>query len=689
MENNQFTESQLIFLYNDSEFINFISSYFSSYGLANITLSVGANEEREDINWKTYIRILLANINIISDSLKKLEKSISFSYEEGRIISTGEIKGRLLVDEYVKNKTMVRMPREYPCVVKEKSYSTPENEYVYYILDSVIERLLELLSCISNYSTGIELEVKLLHDYLDYFISVQKRIPFNSFSSKRENRCVFSMDKLNLIYTRLSKGKIRNAYSYESIFDWYNKFLNSGFVWLDEENIRMLIYDEQFSNKLFEIWCLYKIIKKFQSDFEMTLIDTNELKVGLTSYVCKLKTIDGNFIEIYYQRAKGLYWDEQHSQNWHYINVSKELSGIPDISVKYIGDEENLTLVDLKNRVRKGGDNSEEIYKVIGYFDNFYSYLKSKYNQKYKNQAVLIFRNDHQTFCEELESDANESILSLSVGVEKSEELCENQFKKICRYILDMQGSSGTKSETISACNRNIDSHYNNLDNAFQQSDVRSDDIMYQIENSNHAIISNMFSTGNLKTVLEQKKLELQEDHFPHIWTKMNSDTIEALAMAECLFKGLTDCKGADYAPICLEYCRALEIQLNELIFIPFKNCHDVFKLAKFNWNYKKLENERELTLGECIFILRKCEAREHATIELYNFIKDSIANFDKFFDVGLDILEDINVDVRRKAAHTTLMSYDELLDARQKIMGIGNTNLFYILLDKRKKLII
>lgn len=84
MENNQFTESQLIFLYNDSEFINFISSYFSSYGLENISLSVGANEEREDINWKTYIRILLANINIISDALEKLEKSISFSYEEGQ-----------------------------------------------------------------------------------------------------------------------------------------------------------------------------------------------------------------------------------------------------------------------------------------------------------------------------------------------------------------------------------------------------------------------------------------------------------------------------------------------------------------------------------------------------------------------------------------------------------------------------
>ena len=686
MENNQFTESQLMFLYNDQEFINFISSYFSSYGISSTSVSIGASVEREDINRKTYIRILLANINIITDTLEKMEKSISFSYEEKKIVSTGGIKGRLLVDEYVKDKTMVRIPRDYPCIVKEKSFATPENEYIYFILNSIIDSLLKLLNLIDNYSTGIESEIQLLHDYLDYFISIQKKYPFNSFSIVRENRNAFSMDKLNLIYTRLSKGKIKNAYSYTNIFEWYDKFIRSGFVWLDDENISMLIYDEQFSNKLFEIWCLYKIISKFQSDFEMIMIDKNELRAGLTRYVCKLKTIDGNFIEIYYQKGKGLYWDDELSQNWHYINSSKDLIGIPDISIKYIGDEENLTLIDLKNRVRKGGDNSEEIYKVIGYFANFSAYLNTKYNQKYKNQAVLIFRNDKQAFCEELESDTNESILALSVSTEKSEKLCENQFKEICKYILDMQGISGTKSETISDCNNNIDNRYSDLDKAIQKNDDTADDIMYQIENSNHAIISNMFSTGELKTVLEQKKQELQEDHFPHIWEEMSSDTIETLAMAECLFKGLTDCEGADYAPVCLEYCRALEIQLNELIFTPFKNVYDVSTLAESNRNYRKLENNRELTLGECIFILRKCRASAHATIELNGFIEGNITLFNDFFDIGLDVLEDINVDVRRKAAHTTLMSYTELLDARQRIMGIGNTNLLYTLLDKRRR---
>ena len=47
-------------------------------------------------------------------------------------------------------------------------------------------------------------------------------------------------------------------------------------------------------------------------------------------------------------------------------------------------------------------------------------------------------------------------------------------------------------------------------------------------------------------------------------------------------------------------------------------------------------------------------------------------------------IMRDINKDIRRLSAHTTIMTYDELINARQMILGIGYINLFYQLLDKR-----
>ena len=127
-----------------------------------------------------------------------------------------------------------------------------------------------------------------------------------------------------------------------------------------------------------------------------------------------------------------------------------------------------------------------------------------------------------------------------------------------------------------------------------------------------------------------------------------------------------------------------MEIQLNSSIFTPFKNSHNIAQLSARNWNYEKLNNNRELTLGECIYVLEKCNAPHHATIELYNYIKNNIKQYQKLFALCTDSLKQINVSVRRKAAHTSLMSYDELLDARQKVLGIGNINVLYTLLDKR-----
>ena len=60
------------------------------------------------------------------------------------------------------------------------------------------------------------------------------------------------------------------------------------------------------------------------------------------------------------------------------------------------------------------------------------------------------------------------------------------------------------------------------------------------------------------------------------------------------------------------------------------------------------------------------------------------IKYYQKLFASCTDSLKQINISVRRKAAHTTLMNYDELLEARQKVLGIGNVNLMYTLLDKR-----
>lgn len=83
---------------------------------------------------------------------------------------------------------------------------------------------------------------------------------------------------------------------------------------------------------------------------------------------------------------------------------------------------------------------------------------------KYRNQAVLIFRNDEDAFSEKLESDSGERILSVSTGVGEEKSINTTQFETICKYILDVQGYVGTKSQTSSTlvlmiltmCGRNL-----------------------------------------------------------------------------------------------------------------------------------------------------------------------------------------------------------------------------------------
>lgn len=687
MENNLFDSSQIRHLYREVKFVKFLSDYFSSYEAVVASIQGDMTADMQDELWKIYLRILLANINEVQISIEKIEKNISFSYDEVKEKVSSGIKGRLLINEYVQNKTMIRMPREYPCEIKEKSYYTPENEYLVFIIKMIAERLESFLEKATKdrIFTGNETEYVLLKDTIMYFLALLHKQPYAKiFDTIGKSNSVFDEGKLILIHNRLSKGKIRNANTYNRVFEWFEKYMQHGFSFIDTENIDILVYNDAFCNKLFELWNLYYIAETFQKSFGMQLLDKNAICPGLKDYVFKLQTMDNSIIEIYYQKGAGLYWDDEHKPNWAYVE-SGNLIGIPDISIKYRGEKENLTIIDLKNRVRERGQNSEEIYKIIGYFSNFGDYLSAYFNNEYKNQAVLIFRNDETPFSEKLVSNSGERMLVISTGIAEGEVVSIRQFEEICRYILDVQGCTGTKAQAITSCNREVEDYHSRYEEAVKNGDdTLAENIIYDIEQRNHSIVKDMFSVGDLQDSLEQKCDELQINHFPHIWSDIDSDAIQTLAMAECLFSGLAPCVTADYAPVCLEYCRALEIQLNSSIFTPFKNSYNVAQLSERNRNYEKLNNNRELTLGECIYVLEKCNAPHHATTEMYNYIKNNIKQYQNLFALCTDSLKQINVSVRRKAAHTSLMSYDELLDARQKVLGIGNINVLYTLLDKR-----
>ena len=689
MENNLFSEHQIEFMYSDPMFFRFVNDYFSSFSIqsSNFGMEMKNTDEMSETDMHIYIRIILANLAELRQMISEIEKSLSYTYKDSVQTFDGEIHGHLQVQRYLQLKTQIKYPKEYPCQIKKRTSVTPENIFLIYIVDYVIRLLDFFAKVLRNYiGNTYSTEKTLIDEYRRAFHAFSRKNYFRECALSLENirkqyGDEFPANLLNLIKIRAAKGKIRNYQSYEKIFDWYWKYKQGTIEFDLLKTLRILRYSDDFCNRLFELWCLYSIKETFIKEFGMTLIsERNIMDVGNQS-VFTLKATNDGIVEIFYQKGAKLYWDEEAEPVWKYIDLEgkkKRLVGIPDISVKYSARTNSLVMIDLKNRIRTAGSNSEEIYKMIGYFSNFDNMFKRMYSESIKKQAILIYRNDYDAFSECLVSDTNNLLNTYSVCPTTKAKLNLLQFKAICQCILDTQGIDGKTSEVLG----NYKKEKANISTMAKEDD--EDNIIYTLSERNHKVISNLFSFGELAEELPKQMELLCQNYFPHIWNTMSEKTKEILAMADCLFSGMKECESADYAPICLEYCRGLEVQLNQLIFEPFRNSHNISNLVRRNRFYDKMQETREMTLGECVFFLEKCIHRNYPMIELKQYIDNIVHDSNIFFSVAVPIMKEINVNIRRLSAHTTIMTYDELVSTRQKILGIGYLNLFYQLLDQR-----
>ncbi len=688
MENNLFTDEQIEYLYSDSRFLSFVNKYFSSFSTYVQDLNYSLEKDKvDDLDVEIYLRIILANVENLQELIADLEDYLSMSQVSYEKDYVGEIQGKLNVNRYTKKMAQRTYPKEYPCVIKKKTYLTPENIYVIFIIKNLLRMLDGFRGFLRNKPNSLSYsELVLIEEHSNAFMMFSKKAYFIECQKSADQFIksygeVFPEEQIGLINNRIRKQKIRNYQIYEKIFDWYETFASGSILEAGGSKIRLLRYSQDFSNRLFELWCLYNIKESFVLSFNATVIDENDIldASAKNEYVFKLAVPTGGFLEIFYQKGAELYWHDESDLMWKYKkgNTEKGLRGIPDITIHYQAKEDALIMLDIKNRVRASGANSEEIYKMIGYFSNFKKTFTEYYSQNVKKQGALIFRNDNCANDEMLESDDGYRLMTISAGINANSEINTDQFKKLCKYVLDVQGIDGTASELMG----DFASTQKGMAN---QLDVNSDEYMHELGNRNHSMIEQIFSYGELKERLPQYSLQLRDNHFPHIWDSLSTKTRDILAMAECLYSGVNECETADYAPICLEYCRALEVEMNELIFIPFKNGVDIDVLARRNRFYEKLKEGREMTLGECIYLLDKCNHRNYPLTDLHRFLQRNIKQNTVLLGTAIDFMRGINERVRRLSAHTTVMSYQDLVMTRQLLLGIGNMNVFYVLRDSR-----
>lgn len=685
MDNNLFNDKQIEYLYSDSGFLSFINQYFSSFSIQmqNIDYNIRGGEAN-NIDIEIYLRIILANMETLHALISDLESCLSMSQADRELVFVGEIQGRLNLGSYIKNLAQSHFPREYPCVVKSRTYASPENICVIFIINNVLKMLDEFKRFLLNKGNAAFSELGLIEQHSRAFKVFSTKAYFKECQDSA-NQIIKSYgdscpeELRNLIASRIHKGKIRNAHIYKRIFEWYSTYKYGSVLELSTQKLSVLRYSNDFANRLFELWCLYCIKETFVTSFDAILLEENNIMAIGDSFVFKLSVPTGGVIEIYYQKGADLYWKNDNELIWKYIKDDKKhgLRGIPDITIRYISKEDALVMIDIKNRVRTAGANSEEIYKMIGYFSNFRKAYEERFSKNVKKQGALIFRNDYIPSDEYLESENGYKLMTISAGISEDEAINSNQFKKLCKYVLDVQGIDGTTAEVMGS--------FSKIQKRMGTSiSTESDEYIYELNERNHATIQQLFSCGDLAKQLPEYQKRLEADHFPHVWGKLSEKTQDILAMAECLYSSVSKCETADYAPICLEYCRALEVEMNELIFGPFKISSNVNQLAQQNYYYDKLKETRDMTLGECVFLLDKCSHRTYPLIELRRKIQCDIKQNSKLLNESVGILRTLNETIRRLAAHTTVMTYEDLISTRQQVLGIGNMNLFYVLRDSR-----
>lgn len=456
MDNNLFNEKQIEYMYSNPSFFRFVNEFFSTYSLTsqNMDMKIDAGS-LTDSDLNIYIRIILSNLSEFRKMLSSIEKSLSYMYKDKIQTFDGEIHGHLRVQKYLQTKTQVRYPKEYPCLIKERTSATPENIFLIFIVDYLIHLLDRFDKRLRQYGGNLYLSEKnLIDEYKRILTSFERKTYFKDCLIEvrkilKEYGNEFSETLVNEIKIRSLKGKIRNYQAYEQIFNWYWRYRQGSIVLDSNKTMQMIRYSDDFSNRLFELWCLFSIKETFVNEFGMNIIsERNIMDVGSKS-VFTLQTNTGGIVDIFYQRGASLYWSDQIEPRWKYIgndSKQKRLVGIPDISIKYQAETNTLVMIDLKNRIRSSGNNSEEIYKMIGYFDNFRNMFQEKYSSDIKKQAILIFRNDISPFSERLMSEHDLLLNTYSVSPSQKDILNVEQFKEICQCILDSQGIDGKTS---------------------------------------------------------------------------------------------------------------------------------------------------------------------------------------------------------------------------------------------------
>lgn len=569
------------------------------------------------------LRVAIAAARRLDTLLHDIAADLSFRYCRIPDQTVGMVRGRLDVQRYLRSQGKREAPRRYPVIVVERSHATPEN-------------------VLALYATGWVLRELDVHDdlVLPPYAPERREVRERRSSLARTfNHPVLSEARsgaeavwrrggltglLDQVEARVEGGHLARPEPYGALAEWVRTFNPEALP--EADDVEWSFYDERFDTKLFEIWMLDRLERALSPRLGKAITRPLWDRGANPTFLWKQGPAT---VALHFQRSLS---GGAGGAVWQRVDPPAPFDGVPDITVvvSTVRSGESLAYVDAKLRQRDQHP-TEELYKLLGYFDNTGS-------KAARRGAIIYYKPDGlavETFADKAEGRM------LAIGVEPSSATHDAGFARVGELIVEMLTAADPEAFAAQASDEPPDES-----TVAATQDKAVNDLLFR---------ANALTQGTLEPYRQ-----LLAQQLPSTWPHLDADLKTILVTAE--YFGASAPAGADLSGPLLGLSAACERLLcgsGRLFDRVASQAHGMLYMP--------------VTLGTAAMCLKWCrnprEPMHHTIQRLVG--ADPAIHYQALLAVGRELF-DLN-DYRKAAAHIELVSQDYYTSGRALILGSGD----------------
>lgn len=569
------------------------------------------------------LRVALAAARRLDGLLRDIAADLSFRYRRVDDQTVGMVRGRLHVQRYLRSQGKREAPRRYPVTVVERSHATPENVLALYATGWVL-RELDVGDAIALPPQAPE-----RREIRERRMSLARTLNHPVLAEARAGaetvwRSGGKDALLDQVDARVEGGHLARPEPYGALADWVRTFDPEALP--EAGDVEWSFYDERFDTKLFEIWMLDRLERALAPRLGQAAARPLWDRGSSPTFIWKQGPAT---VALHFQRSLS---GGSAGAVWQRVDPPAPFDGVPDITVvvSTVRSGESVAYVDAKLRQRDQHP-TEELYKLLGYFDNTGS-------KAARRGAIVYYKPDGlavETFADEAEGRM------LAIGVEPSGSGHAAGFAVVGDLILEMLNTSDPDAFTSPAS-----ATPPGEPTVAATQDKAVNDLLLR---------ANTLPQGTLDPYRQ-----LLSQQIPTTWPVLDDDLRTILVTAE--YFGASAPDGADLSGPLLGLSAACERVLcgSGMVFD---------RVARQAGGIL----HTPVTLGTAAMCLKWCrKPREPKHHTIQGLVRaDTAIDYQALLSAGRELF-DLN-DYRKAAAHIELVSHHDYTKGRALILGSGD----------------